>query len=256
MESMRALNKSLPSSQGSRQAPPEQLLQAFRTAALSVTNLYKSAVTGQADSRRTGYQDALEDLLKFLDQENLGVQDGEGWRIRQWATQRYDGGSYQNQSDTEDESSEPEPKPEVLSPPQAQINDAAPQTLPVEDTAGNEEDETDHNSQRPQMYHFQANRQSESEMQTDEAPSPQTQDVPSSSSPAAPIRVEVRNRNTKPMPRTHSARHNNRSGHRDFTFSAGTKRKLQFPDFFDISNIPDKPDGASGGSGPKRGRFV
>lgn len=40
-------------------------------------------------SLAAGYQDALEDLLDFLDQKNLGLEDGEGWRVREWATRRH-----------------------------------------------------------------------------------------------------------------------------------------------------------------------
>lgn len=255
MESMRSLNKSLPSSQPSRQAPPEQLLQAFRTAALSVTNLYKSAVTDQSESRRAGYQEALEDLLKFLDQENLGVQDGEGWRIRQWATQRYEGGNYQQQSDTDDEQSEPDQRQEATSSDTAPTTEAIPAS-PVEETIENEDQDSE-NIPRLPMYQFRGNSHSEPpEMQTDEPSSSQATDAPSSSSPAAPIRVEVRNRSARPGSRPLSSRPNARPAQRDFTFTSGTKRKIQFPDFFDISNVHEGRDGPSGGNGPKRGRFV
>ena len=87
---MRSLNTSLPSSTP-RPQPPEQLLQQFKTAALSVTNLYKNAVYAESQARQAGYQEAIEDLLHFLDRENLGLTDGEGWRVRQWATERSDG---------------------------------------------------------------------------------------------------------------------------------------------------------------------
>lgn len=63
--------------------------QAFRNAAQTVTTLYRSAIADLDKARADGYQDAMEELLSFLDQENLGVGDGEGWRIRQWATERY-----------------------------------------------------------------------------------------------------------------------------------------------------------------------
>ena len=103
---MRNLRTSLPST-SRRQAsqPPEELIQAFKQAALSVTALYKTASAEQARAYQEGYQDALEELLRFLDKENLGLQDGEGWRVRQWATERYQGSSQQAQgtSDNEDE---------------------------------------------------------------------------------------------------------------------------------------------------------
>ena len=67
-------------------ADSAELLDAFRAAALSVTKLYKTSTAYQARSRADGYQDCLDDLLAFLDKENIGVSDGEGWRIRKWAT--------------------------------------------------------------------------------------------------------------------------------------------------------------------------
>jgi hypothetical protein len=86
MDSMRSLNTSLPKT---RRQP--DVHQSFRTAALNVTNLYKSALADLDRARSDGYQEALDELLGFLDRENIGVGDGEGWRIRQWATERLDG---------------------------------------------------------------------------------------------------------------------------------------------------------------------
>ena len=90
MESMRSLNSSLPSSSSNarrKPQPPEQLLQAFKTAALSVTNLYKTAASEQAQLRAAGYQDALEDLLWFLDNKNIGLGSGEE-QVRRWIAGR------------------------------------------------------------------------------------------------------------------------------------------------------------------------
>lgn len=69
---------------------PEQLLDVFRTAALSVTKLYKSSITAQQKARAAGYQDCLDELLQFLDKENLGLDDGEGWKIRAWANEKWE----------------------------------------------------------------------------------------------------------------------------------------------------------------------
>ena len=104
MESMRNLRTSLPSA-ARRQAsqPPEELMQAFKQAALSVTTLYKTAASEQARGYQEGYQDALEELLRFLDKENLGLQDGEGWRVRQWATERYQVSDHQHDNEEEAE---------------------------------------------------------------------------------------------------------------------------------------------------------
>ena len=86
MESMRSLDRSLPGSQ----EPSEELNSAFKAAAISTTTLYKKAILGQRLARQSGYQDALDDLLSFLDRRNLGLQDGEGWLVRQWATKLLD----------------------------------------------------------------------------------------------------------------------------------------------------------------------
>lgn len=101
MDSMRSLNTSLPSARR-RPQPPAQLLQAFKTAALQVTNLYKAAATDREQAHEEGYQAALEDMLSFLDNENLGVQDGEGWRVRQWVTEKLQEGMG-NHIDSDDE---------------------------------------------------------------------------------------------------------------------------------------------------------
>ena len=89
MDSMRHLSSSLPGTRR-RNEQPHQLLADFKAAALSVTNLYKTATAENARSREAGYQDALDDLLVFLDKENMGLMDGEGWRVRRWATERLD----------------------------------------------------------------------------------------------------------------------------------------------------------------------
>ncbi|OJD34126.1 uncharacterized protein BKCO1_2500043 [Diplodia corticola] len=103
MDSMRSLNTSLPSARR-RPQPPAQLLQAFKTAALQVTNLYKAAATDREAAHEEGYQAALEDMLSFLDNENLGVGDGEGWRVRQWVTEKLqEGMASGNHIDSDDE---------------------------------------------------------------------------------------------------------------------------------------------------------
>ncbi|KAK5628637.1 hypothetical protein RRF57_004352 [Xylaria bambusicola] len=81
---------------------PEQLLDAFKAAALSVTKLYKTSAAAQAKSRSDGYQDCLDDLLAFLDKRNIGLGDGEGWQIRKWATERLDGKDPQTSDDEEE----------------------------------------------------------------------------------------------------------------------------------------------------------
>lgn len=95
---------------------PEQLLDVFRAAALSVTKLYKSSITAQAKARAEGYQDCLDELLQFLDRENLGLGDGEGWKIRSWANERLDardGSPAILESDDDAEKPDPMPSPKI-----------------------------------------------------------------------------------------------------------------------------------------------
>lgn len=94
MDNLRSLNTSLPCTSSPRRQPsqpPELLLQLFKDAALNVTTLYKTAAAEHQSRYTEGYQDALEELLNFLDNKNLGLQDGEGWSVRQWATERFNG---------------------------------------------------------------------------------------------------------------------------------------------------------------------
>ncbi len=98
---------------------PEQLLDAFKAAALSVTKLYKTSAAAQSKARSDGYQDCLDDLLAFLDKRHIGLSDGEGWQIRKWATERLDGrdGVAQNtESDDEVEKAETTSSPELHRP--------------------------------------------------------------------------------------------------------------------------------------------
>ncbi|PHH72713.1 hypothetical protein CDD83_4886 [Cordyceps sp. RAO-2017] len=79
------------SKQTGHNEPSEQLLDVFKAAALSVTKLYKTSALAESRARAEGYQECLENLLIFLDRENLGLRDGEGWKVRAWATERLDG---------------------------------------------------------------------------------------------------------------------------------------------------------------------
>ncbi|GAO15328.1 uncharacterized protein UV8b_04849 [Ustilaginoidea virens] len=105
---------------------PEQLLDVFKAAALSVTKLYKTSALAESRARTEGYQECLEDLLTFLDKENLGLKDGEGWSVRKWATERFDGhdrNSHNTESDDDIERAERTLSPEVARP------SAEPQTV-------------------------------------------------------------------------------------------------------------------------------
>ena len=278
MDSMRSLNVSLPNSPPKRalSQPPEELLQSFRAAALSVTNLYKTAASDQARARRSGYQDALDDLLVFLDKQNLGLDDGEGWRVRQWATERLDGSPpLQGGSDSDDERTETEKRarssspgiprkasPEIAAAPNISERTTspvrpttarpAPHLFPAPQPAGI--------SERPETFTFQSNHPypQDVDMQTidltaSDTPQPESlPQVPSSSSTPA-VRLEVLPRPSRSSLRNsaHPNKHVTRST-RPLGTGAGSKRRVTFGDFFDIGSLGDGKDSAGGGG--KRAR--
>lgn len=267
MDSMRSLNTSLPSSTP-RSQPPEQLLQSFKAAALSVTNLYKNAVCEQSQARQAGYQEAIEDLLQFLDRENLGLGDGEGWSVRQWATERLDGNGVPGSDDDDTEKRARSTTPAAVrkeqtgpddsqSPPkpasslydahvapqqqQQQQQQQQPQPQPQQQPAPPSQPEAN-SFDRPAIFTFTSGPS---------FPQPQEQDVdmqPSENSPdGAPV-LSVFPRNSRTQHRHNNlTRSNQRTSTREPSVGVGSKRKLAVPDFFDLSDM-------FGGS--KRGRFT
>ena len=249
MDSMRSLNTSLPKT---RRQP--DVHQSFRTAALNVTNLYKSALADLDRARADGYQEALDELLAFLDKENMGVGDGEGWRIRQWATERLDGHlPKQASSDSDEEylddkrarSSSPIMErnismedPRELDPIMTQRCDSAPAPLQMEAT-------TTEADQSPIHHVFQFS-----------APQAFPSDSPNDHTATD---VSAAARHAFPMPRRSSNRSSSRNLQRSAAQNlfqlgngAGQKRRLM-NDFFNIDGPSDRRDGSSGG--PKRGRM-
>lgn len=258
MDSMRTLNTSLPSSASAQ--PPEQLLQAFKTAALSVTNLYKTAHSDQANSRHLGYQEALEDLRAFLDREKLALDDAEGQKIRKWVVSRIDGTgtttttTTTTTSDSEDEragdrkednkrtgSSSPARKES----PDTTRRNSQPATSTMNNSSPNEPPPS-----LPQAptFTFAAGPQWPSALPEDaDMRSSNSVSSTSSDSITSPsIRLEVIPRGPR-TPHRNNARHRNQSSTRDPSANTGSKRKFGFGDFFDVS------DGFGGG---KRGRFL
>jgi hypothetical protein len=264
MDSMRSLNTSLP-----KNMPPD-LLAAFRTAALSVTNLYKAAAASDSNSHQAGYQDALEDLLAFLDKENLGLQDGEGWKVRQWATEKYDRELPANQgNDSEDEAAEME-KERSASPARSsnsvEEESVSNTILPPRSTSApaHERPQPEATAEQPMlqqtpMYRFSGGPPTPQDTPMhafDSSPQVEQSEPSILTQPSeSPIRVELIGRSSRTPHRTGGSRHGTRQSNRDFTFTAGTKRKIQFPDFFDISNLGPSSDG-SNGRGGKKGRFA
>ncbi|KAI5208227.1 hypothetical protein E4T39_01490 [Aureobasidium subglaciale] len=275
---MRSLNTSLPRTSPRRsQQPPEELLSAFKAAALSVTNLYKNAASEQARSRAAGYQDALDDLLSFLDKENLGVGDGEGWRVRRWATERFDGGvSGGRESDDEEEeqedqvrSSSPEVVRKATAPAPAQQAQAQLQQQPQshsEPVMLNTEPQilrSDVTVPQADTFTFRSSHayppsHPEQEVDMDSSNTNGPVDSPNSSTSNNPVRLEVHSRR-----RNNHNRSNNSSNNRVASLNlsslgsgAGSKRK-NLGDFFDISGLSFNSNGRDGSDrGGKRGRHV
>ncbi|EEQ28149.1 hypothetical protein McanMca71_005851 [Microsporum canis] len=273
MDSMRSLNKSLPST--STAQPPELLLQAFKTAALSVTNLYKNAVSDQAQSRHLGYQDALEDLRAFLDKEKIGFTDGEGQRIRNWVMDKIDmTGTSSNDSD--DDKADADKTTRAASP-AAIRNKTNPDTTTSKSQSEARSRQPSEGPTPPPMpiaaepvaivpprttaFTFTAGQSlpmhEDIDMKAgmDSSPSlPNDPQITASHPSHPPVRLEVHSRPPR-TPHRHGSgnRHNSRSINRDPTPGAGSKRKFHFGEFFDISNLGNGRDTFGG---PKRGRFL
>jgi hypothetical protein len=98
-------------------AEANELLDAFKAAALSVTKLYKTSAQAQTKSRADGYHDCLEDLLSFLDKENIGMRNGDAHRVRKWVMDRMEGRDSTSPPLESDDEAERSDTPQVLSSP-------------------------------------------------------------------------------------------------------------------------------------------
>ncbi|ORY10068.1 hypothetical protein BCR34DRAFT_486351 [Clohesyomyces aquaticus] len=262
MDSMRSLNKSLPRATKLKQTPPPDLLQTFRDAALTVTNLYKAAVADAENSHAEGYQKALDDLLAFLDKENLGVVDGEGRRIRQWAAERVDKtATSANQSTSDSDEDIAEEKRARSSSPVLGRN-SSPEDVRSSDPP--HADATHRSDSAPPPVQVQTEPPT---VDVEMAP-PQTTFQFNSSHPY-PASANAANDSAGPdfsaaarrafaSPRRSLARSSSRNLQRSAASNsfalgngAGQKRKLM-NEFFNIDNFHDRRDGNAGG---KRGRM-
>lgn len=274
MDSMRSLNSSLPRSPRSKRSnpPPEQLIQSFKSAALSVTNLYKTAAADQTRVREAGYQDALDDLLVFLDQQNLGLDDGEGWKVRQWATERLDGSPPALVgSDSDDDRGETAKRARSSSPvtqrttvqeieqarqPSRSASPVRAASVPMAPPATSQPQNSVFHA--PEVFSFRSAHPypHDTDMQAADTTSnstPQPEPLPS---PAVRVEVLPRGSRTQHRGGTHQSRHNARStaGARSLGSGAGSKRRITFGDYFDIGSLGDVKEGRDGGG--KRGRFI
>lgn len=199
---------------------PEQLLDVFKAAALSVTKLYKTSAAAESKARSDGYQECLDDLLAFLDKESMGLGDGEGWRVRRWATERLDGREAMVPSGESDEEVE---KPEAVSSPEETRTSSEPQPVarPRAESASPAVEPIS------QVQSFVVPTQDTFTFQSShQYPNIATLDLSDSRSHDGP---------SHPPSRTSKARNSARSGARTSTHlgrGAGAKRKMDFEDFF------------------------
>ncbi|QSL67056.1 hypothetical protein MERGE_001443 [Pneumocystis wakefieldiae] len=96
---MSSLHNHLPRKHKETKSQQDGLLSTFKAAALSVTNLYRQALTTAGQERQEGFQDAVEEMLALL---NDGITDIES--LREWCIvrRRNEDNSYSS-SDLSDE---------------------------------------------------------------------------------------------------------------------------------------------------------
>ncbi|OAA71429.1 hypothetical protein ISF_01980 [Cordyceps fumosorosea ARSEF 2679] len=225
---------------------PEQLLDVFKAAALSVTKLYKTSALAESRARADGYQDCLEDLLGFLDKENMGLCDGEGWGIRRWATERLDGRDSALQStESEDETDK---AAERTASPEVTRRSAEPQQIAAQGRAESPASSTQSRADEP--THFVVPSQDSFTFQSAHPyPNIATLDLsdgrPHHDTSAFPTRATKARLNGPGTGRTLRT-----SGH--LGRGAGTKRRINFDDFFGGCFGGKDPSNPSG----KRGRHA
>lgn len=273
MDSMRSLNTSLPGTSPSKQAnePPEQILSAFKAATLSVTKLYQTAAADQGRARSEGYQDALDDLLAFLDKEDIGLSDGEGWRIRRWATERLDGRESQN-LESDDEAAD---KTDGASSPEIHRSQSATRLSSTARGAtrtaspARAESATPHTANSPAasdpanivpqgVFTFRSAQQypQDSDMNLSDLSNDPSENRREGSHTSNPSAISIARPRTNQRHTGHSARQNTRTV-TSLGRGAGQKRKItagDIADYFDFSNFGNSKDTFGGGG--KRGRFV
>lgn len=251
---------------------PEQMLDVFRAAALSVTKLYKSSISAQARARADGYQDCLDDLLQYLDKSHLGLGDGEGWKVRAWANERLEGRDASPQAIDSDDDAE---KPEVMSSPEIHAsnsttcisqqpqtstlqNEAQPQTELATSTAVVQEitvDEPEIAVPSQETFDFRSSHPYPQDAQAHlnianlRLSDARSHDNTMSSNPTISVsRSSTRNTRLGPSGGRNGPRGSNRLG-----YGAGAKRKVNFGEFFDLGNLGQFRD-TFGGPGAKRSR--
>lgn len=286
MDNLRSLNTSLPSTSSPRRQPssqpPELLLQLFKDAALNVTTLYKTAAAEHQSRYNEGYQDALEELLNFLDNKNLGLQDGEGWSVRQWATERFNGTTAAATTSTSESDEEAEaenrarssspvmqrkPSRDQLRTPTHHVHAPSTTIPPPNSRSESAPPVVTDQAPREQAHTLMIPPQADFTFQSShQYPSVHDIDMDNSSSegnssPAgSTLHVNIHrprhssrhsNRNNRPSNNTSS--NNRSSSNTSLGPGAGMKRRQPTADFFDLGGFNGKDHTGGGG---KRSRFT
>ncbi|KAK2027690.1 hypothetical protein LX32DRAFT_640642 [Colletotrichum zoysiae] len=267
MDSMRSLNTSLPGASAARQTTqndsPEQLLDAFKAAALSVTKLYKTSAAAQSKARMDGYQDCLDDLLAFLDREKIGLGDGDGWRVRSWATERLDGRESSQNIESDDEAdkaeaaSSPEPnrtdngtRLSAMRGESQMRTDSAPLSIPQ--VAEEEEPEpVSITVPTADSFTFQSSHPWPPQQPQQDAYLNLANLDLSDSRTHDSTSTNPGGRTTRPRHPANISRSASRQGN-NLGRGAGSKRKINFAEIFDLSSL----DKNMFGGGPKRTRHT
>ena len=238
---------------------PEELLSVFKAAALSVTKLYKTSATAQAKARADGYQDCLDDLLAYLDKEAIGLGDGDGWKIRRWATERLDGRETVAQTvESEDEVD----KAETVSSPELHRTNSPVQTITASSDVAMRNDSAPPPSVQPIITEDAGIVVPSQEVFTFQSRMPYPQDSNLTLAnldlgDGRPPDASQRGSIPSITMRTSKMRHNNgpKSGSRSYQARAsGQKRKLNLPEIFDIGSFGIDKE-VFGGRASKRNRL-
>lgn len=274
MDNLRSLSGSLPRAPSSRRnrhsnhQSQQQVMEAFKAAARCVTELYRNATADIATSYSDGYQDALADLLQFMDKETIGVGDGEGWRVRGWLAERIEGSGQPQGTNTsvdgdgeESAESEEEKRARSSSPvlQQASGNEQAPNRTidavrsvsPPRPGSAPPAQQQNPNPHAP--FTFQSQHAYPSQDMDLDGQGQQQQQQPR-------MRVNFTGRPSRNSRTSRINQHNSSRGQIvDLGSAAGAKRKIPFADLFDIpgfegSNVGNRRDGSGGTGGGKKTR--
>jgi len=249
-------------------SPDAQLLQAFKSAATSVTLLYKQCATATTTARQEGYHDALSDILEVIDNESAYTDPTLALsRIRDWVIETRRKGRREMSAESEDEDRPREHHPQA----RQNWSRQAPESSETE--AGRSKDMEDSQPKfdrpssplRPTTTSSNSSTSSAAQpfaFQSMQAMAPRPADVEIDflsdnsniqqqtsngmfqfSTPPQPTPL----RNASSHKQTFSSRGNQQLGS-----GAGSKRRYHnYGEFFDISGF----NGGSGNGNPKRGRY-